>query len=207
MRLRRNNIQTEHKAKRVYPISFYKLIPGIILVLVGLMFGYMYVNNDRNMFLAVLAVFTLGPGGLLSYLSYKPGESGIDFKGKTKLTGLENTIAIFAYRDKDTKLDVPVCVKFLELKHPPTGARLHYVRNFKRHFYEIINNTETPKMEPVKLKDKKSFPPELFKIPAAMQTYKDAVDYSPPTMMQKVAPGLLIATIAIVGFLMVASGG
>ena len=160
------------------------------------------------MTIGVISVFTFGPGALLSYLSYRPEDSGFAFKGNTKkkISGNVNAIVYFADRDSVTGKDVPVIMKFLALEHPPKGARLHYVRNFKRHFYELFNNNETHKLEPFVIKDKKSFPPELFKIPAAMQTYKDAVDYSPPTLMQKVAPGVLILTMIVVGILMVMTG-
>jgi len=138
----------------------------------------------------------------------KQGESGFSFNANgRRYTGRENALILFAQHDKDTGKDIPLMVQFMELKHPPKGARLHYVRNLKKHFYELFNNTKTRKLEPVKLPDKKSFPPELYRIPATMQPYKDYMDFSPPTMMQKVAPGILLLAIGIVGFLMVITTG
>lgn len=201
-------MRQDKRVKRVFAISWWKAISGAALIGIGLIFGAIYFADIKNMFAGILAVFTIGPGILLTYTGLKQGESGFVFNAKgQKYTGRENAIVLFAKHNNGTKKDIPLMVKFVELRNPPKGARLHYVRNLKKHYYELFNNTETKKLEPIRLPDKKSFPPELYKIPAAMQPYKDYMDYSPPTLLQKVAPGILLLAMGIVGLLMLVTGG
>ena len=193
--------------KRVFPITWWKLVIGIVLLCPGAFFGYLYLENVQVIFFGIGASVFIALSIFMVYQSFQAGESGFSFKGKRRYTGKENAIILFARRngDEGEVKDVPVAIRFHELKpeHIPRGARLHYVRNLKKHYYELLYNTTTKKLEPVILPDKKSFPPELFKIPAAMQTYKDAIEYSPPTLLQKVAPGILLLAMGIVGILMV----
>lgn len=211
MRLKNIKEKLRHKrqdkiVKRITPVSWWKLAVGIVLFCFGVFFGYMYLNNERLIFFGVGAVFTFAPGLLLIYQSFKTGESGFFFK--KKYTGKENAVVLMARRNGQGTKDVPVGIRFLEIKphQLPKGARLRYIRNLKKHFYELLYNPITKKLEPVVLPDKKSFPPELYKIPATMQPYKDYMEYSPPTMLQKVAPGILLLAIFIVGILMVMTG-
>lgn len=203
-------MRQDKKVKRIIPISWRKLIPGVLLLAIGLFVGSIYISDNKLIVAGMTSAIMLASGGFLVYHSLKSGASGFSFQasgGKNGFTGRENTIILFAVRDHTTKKDVPLILKFLELKHPPKGARLHYVRCLKKHFYELFNDNETHKLSPIVLKDKKSFPPELFKIPAVMQTYKDALEYSPPTLLQKIAPGILLGAIGLVGILMVMTGG
>jgi len=199
--------QSQGRIKKQWPISWWKMLAGSGLVLIGVLFMIIYLNDYHNMMAGGIAVFTLGPGIMLLYFSFQSiGEAGYLYDGKRKITGKENAIILLADRNGNGK-DIPRKIVFAEVKKIPKGARMHYVRNLKKHFYELKNNTETRKLEPVILPDKKSFPPELFRIPACMQAYKDAVDYSPPTMLQKIAPGILIGAMGVVGLLMVMTGG
>ena len=199
-------MQQDKKAKRLIPISWRKIIPGVVLLAIGAMVGAIYFLDRTNIFAGMVTALAIASGGFLIYRGIKMAESGFSFEQK-KSTGRENTIIVFARRGLNASKDVPIIIKFVELKHPPKSARLHYVRNLKKHYYEIFNNTGDKILEPVKLPDKKSFPPELFKIPAVMQTYKDAIEYSPPTMLQKIAPGILLLAMGLVGILMVMTGG
>jgi len=198
-------VRQDRKIKRVFPVTWWKVIPGGILIGIGLIAGAFYLDNSRNLLLGFLTVITLAPGALLAYMGLKQGEAGFSFN-KRKYTGNENAILIIARRNKDTNKDVPSMIMFAKLKRIPKGARLHYVRNVKKHFYELLFNTETKKLEPVILPDKKSFPPELYKIPATMQPYKDYMEYCPASLLQKVAPGILLGAMGIVGLLMVITG-
>lgn len=192
-------------AKRTLRISWLKLISGLTLIGIGILFGSYYMKDTAVMLFGVVAILATGGGGYLSYASLSGAESGYQFakKGKKKFTGRENAFIWFARHDPETKRDIPVMLKVCEINHPPRGARLHYFRKFKKHYYELFNNTETKKLEPFTLPDKIPFPPNLFKIPAAMQTYKDAIEYSPPTLMQKLAPGMILIGMCIVGLLMI----
>jgi len=195
--------------KRMLPILWRKMIPGVLMVGVGVFLGNVYLQDTQLIFFGVGAAAFIGPGVLLVYQSFKSGEGGFSFKGKRRYTGKENTIILFARRNGGGTKDVPLRIGFHELKseHIPKRARLHYVRNIKKHFYELLYNPVTKKLEPVTLPDKKSFPPELFKIPATMQPYKDYMEYSPPTLFQKIAPGILLLAMGIVGILMVMTTG
>jgi len=194
--------------KRKLPVSWQKLVLATLLIGAGIALGVMYMDNPRNAVPGAGAFFAIGGGLFLIYndLSKGPGSGFMFADGKRKPTGRENALVLFAKRNPETGKDVPLIMRFLELRHPPKGARPHYIRNLHRHYFELINNTTTHKLEPVQLPDKKAFPPELFKIPAAMQPYKDYMDYRPPRLMEKVAPGVLLAAIGIIGFLMIVTG-
>lgn len=207
----RKLLQNKNKrAKRIIPVSWRKLIPGIALIGIGILFGFMYMNDNTNMITGVVAALALAAGGWLVKQSFESGEAGFSFSGdgKRKQTGNENAILIVAKNNASVPgKEVPVTLKFIDLKKIPSGARLHYLRNLKKHYYEILYNPKTHKLEPVVLPDKQSFPPGLFQIPAAMQPYKEAIEYSPPTMFQKIAPGIILLGMVIVGILMVMTGG
>jgi len=199
----------DKKIKRLIPVSWRKLIPGVALIGVGMFTGSIYLKDNTLMIMGVIAAIAIASGLFLIRQSFKSDETGFSFGGKGKRghTGKENAIIWFARRNPETSKEIPVILKFAKLTHPPKGARLHYLRNRKRHYYELFNNLKTKKLEPVILPDKKTFPPGLFQIPAAMQPYKDALEYSPPTMLQKIAPGILLLGMVIVGILMVMTGG
>ena len=199
----------EKKVRRLFPVTWWKLVCGIALIGAGIPAGAVYLNDNKIMIMGVIAAAAIASGLFLVRQSFRAGEAGFSFGGDGKKgpTGRENAIILFAKRNPTTSLDVPVIIKFVEVLHPPIGARLHYLRNKRKHYYELFNNTKTKHLELVVLKDKKSFPPGLFQLPAAMQPYKDALEYSPPTMMQKVAPGIILIGMVIVGILMVMTGG
>ena len=198
-------MQQDKKATKLSSISWWKLSVGLGLVTLGFIIGVVYFADPKNLIAGIGAVFITAPGLYLIYMQLKPRDSGFSF-ARRKYTGRENALIIFAERNNEKNKDMPLCIRFAEVNNIPRNARLHYVRNLKKHFYELFNNTTTKKLEPVKLPDKKSFPPELFKIPAAMQVYKDAIEYSPPTLLQKIAPGILLLAMGIVGILMVMTG-
>ena len=204
-------MQRNEKVKREFSISWWKMLIGAPLIVVGVIFFTFYVRDIQNMFMAILAIFMITPGVFMVYMSLKSGKMGFAFstEGKAKYTGKENAIVLVASRDPVTKKDIPRGVLFLTIKPTkiPKGARMHYVRNLKKHFYELYINRETNKLEPVLLPDKKSSPPELFKIPATMQPYKDCMEYNPPNLFQKLAPGVILAAMGIVGLLMLVTGG
>jgi len=201
-------MRQDKKAKRTLNISWWKLIVGAILISAGIVFGIFYFKNIQNVAMGILTALTIAPGIFLVYMGWKAGESGFAFStGQKKYTGKENAIVLTARLDTNTKKDVPVNISFIAVDEPPEGARLHYVRNLKKHFYELFNDTKTNELKPVFLPDKKASPPELFKIPATMQPYKDCMDYNPPTLLQKIAPGILLGAMVIVGILMVMTGG
>jgi len=201
-------MRQDNKTKRVINVSWWQLLLGVVLLGFGVMVGIAYFNNSRNISLGFLTVLAIAPGVILVYISIKAGEIGFAFsnKGRKQYRGDENAIVLFAKRSQNGK-DIPVCISFLKLNNIPKDARLHYFRNYKKHFYELYNNTTTKKLEPVVLPDKKPSPPELFKIAAVMQPYKACMDYNPPTLIQKVAPGILLGAMGIVGLLMLITGG
>lgn len=193
------------KVKRIIPINWKYLVPGIVMLVTGAVACFFYLQDRHNVVMAYLTAFLFGGGGYLAYLGFSGASSGFAFD--KKYTGKENAIILVARRNPITGKDMPVGIKIIELKHPPVGARMHYVRNLKKHFYELWFNPATKKLMPVVLPDKKSFPPELFQIPAAMQTYKEAIEYVPPTLFQKLAPGAILLAMGIVGILQVVTAG
>jgi hypothetical protein len=178
------------------------LIPAVILIL-------MYLNNPTNYFLTIAIVALLGPGAYLIYTGISKEHSGytIMANGK-KPTGNENCIVWYARTNPHTGRDVPYAhiVTHIEQKHIPPTARLKLVRNWNKHMYELTFNTETKKLEPTILPDTRPLTPQLYVLPAAMQAFKDWHDFSPASMLQKVAPGILIAAMIVIGILMVITG-
>lgn len=207
-------MRQEHKKKtsavqRMVQVSWWKLIAGGILIGIGIMFGVIYFNDAHNLVAGYVTVLAMASGGLLAYLSLQRGSIGYSFAGTTKYKGDENTILILARRDPLTNHDVPIGIRFFKMRDEkiPAGARPHLLRNLGKHFYVLYNNNDVHKLLPAVLPDKKSFPPELYKIPATMQPYKDYMDFSPVTMLQKVAPGILLGAMGLVGLLMLVTGG
>lgn len=196
-------------AKKSLGVSWWRLIVGAVLAGLGMIFIIIYFGSDRNILAGFMFALTFAPGAFLLYTGLKTSESSYSFttKARARYTGKENAIIIYAKRKVGEEKDVPVIIRFANLSKIPEGARLHYVRNLKKHFYELENNTKTKKLETVILPDKKPVPPELFKIPAAMQPYKDCMDFNPPSTLQKVAPAILLGAMGIVGLLMVMTGG
>ena len=195
---KKKKVNTNIGRVRSFPIK--RLLLGSALAAPGVIFFLMYLADPRNVVVAFGSVLFLALGGYLLYtaLFQNQGQSGYRFG--EKLTGRENAIVHFARRDNGK--DIPVCTRIIELKHPPHNARLHFVRNWKKHFYELYNTREK-KLAPVVMPDKVGFPPEQYQVAATMQVYKDAIDYNPSTLLQKLAPGLILGAMGIVGLLMV----
>lgn len=194
-------------AKKTRKLNYWKIIPGALLVAVGLFSIPMYLADRNNYLPVILMMFGVGGGGYLLYTGIAGIKTSVLYgsaNGKKKYTGRENAIVIYARRDPVTKKDIPVGIEFEEIKQIPDGAEFHELRNNHKHYYELMNVTTSEggrTLIPVRMPDKKPFPPELFRIPSAMQPYKDYMDYSPPTLMQKIAPAILVGCMFLVGIL------
>lgn len=180
---------------------WWRVAVGIVFAIIGLLSGRVYMVDVNNMFMGGLAVFTLAPAAFFFWWSFKAGETGFNMSRK-KHVDRSNAIIIMARKNGNGK-DVPVGIKLANVRKLPPMSTRHYVRNWRKHMYEFINDTANKKLIPVTMPDKTPFPPEYFQLPAIFQPYKDAVDYTPPTMMQKIAPGILLLTMVIIGILMV----
>jgi len=195
------------KAQRFRNISWWKIIPGVALVALGILAVPFYFADRNNYFAVGIMMGAFAGGGFLIYTGFTGVKAGVLFSSNNgkKVTGKENAIVIYARRDTATNKDVPYKIEFEEVDHVPEGATLHRLRNDNKHYYELMNVTTaaSKKLVPVTLPDKRAFPPELFRIPATMQPYKDYMDYSPPTLLEKVAPAVLLGAIFLVGILMV----
>ena len=189
-------------------ITWWRFGVGIALLGVGFAAGAAYLGDIKNMVAAFGLIFGLSAGGAFIYWSLNRQAPGYIMSAK-KLTGRENAIVHFAKRNGNGK-DVPVCTQFVYLTKPPRGARLHHVLNLKKHFYELkTGTTESGKrgLVPVVLPDKKPFPPSKYAIAATMQQYKDAIEYVPPSVMQKIGPVAIVIAMAVVGLLIVVTTG
>lgn len=182
----------------------------------GFAAGAAYLGDIKNMVAAFGLIFGLSAGGAFIYWSLNRQAPGYIMSAK-KLTGRENAIVHFAKRNGNGK-DVPVCTRFVYLAKPPRGARLHHVLNLKKHFYELKtgkvnkrdkdgNSVVGTGLVPVLLPDKKPFPPSKYAIAATMQQYKDAIEYVPPSVMQKIGPIAIVIAMAVVGLLIVVTTG
>ena len=202
---------TPIKVKRIWNISWWKVILGAICLLVGII-GVMIYVGSMNMFAGVLAVIGLTPGAFLVYYGFKnKKESGYQFASgkKGQHTGKENTIFIKAEWDSERQAAIPVNIDFVETPDNkiPAGAHPHLLRNNGKHYYVIYNpiDAKTGKEFPNKaviMPDKKLITPEAFVIPSNMQAFKEYMQFNPPSAFQKIASGILILAMIIVGLLM-----
>jgi hypothetical protein len=151
---------------------------------------------------AFLLIFSLAGAGAFIYWSLNREQSTSGYVFRKRTTGTENALILFAQRNGNGR-DTPVLLKFVEIKKPPKGARLHYLRNIKRHVYELHNNPAAKTLQPVMLPDKKPFPPDKFTLAATMQPYKDALEYVPPSNMQKIGPVALVIAMGVVAILII----
>lgn len=198
-------LKTTKGVKLFVNVSWWKVITGVALFVVGIVFTFLYLNSQQNMFFAFLAMLTLAPGVLLAYYGASNFKISYMFNYKASAhTGKENAVIIYARKHPENNgLDQPLLIAFRYLTRVPNGARLRYFRNFRRHFYELIVNTNTHKLQDMRMPDLKYPPPREYKTPAVMPCTQEYLNYAEPTMMQKLAPGILMAVMGIVGILMV----
>lgn len=200
--------QDNKTPQKIRSFVIWKIVVGGVLIIPAIILTVMYLSNQTNYFLAVGIVALLGPGAYLIYTGIVNENFGSYMISKKKPTGNENCIVWYARTNPDTGRDIPYAhiITYIPQRHIPPMARLKRVRNWNKHMYELTFNTETKKLQPTILPDTKPLTPQLYVLPAAMQAFKDWHDFSPATMLQKVAPGILIGAMIIIGILMVVTG-
>lgn len=189
-------------------VTWWRFGVGIALLMAGIGAGVVYMGDISNMVAAFGLIAGVSAGGAFVYWSLNRQTPGY-ILGNRKITGRENAIVHFARSNGNGK-DVPVCTKFVHVSKVPRGARLHHLLNLKQHFYELkTGTTEDGKkgLVPVVLPDKKPFPPSKYAIAATMQQYKDAIEYVPPSTMQKIGPIAIVIAMVVVGLLIVVTTG
>jgi hypothetical protein len=187
------------------------MILGIVCAGIGIIGIVMY-GTSLNVAMGIVAIAGLVPGAFLIYYAFNRKESGYIFTEKGKeYTGKENCINIIAVYDEETKTEIPLNIKFEYIENPPRGSQPHLLRNNGKHYYEIKTTINTDgtirESKPVNLPDKKLCTPEAFVIPSNMQPVKEYMDFNPPSSFQKIASGVLILVMVIIGILMVMTGG
>lgn len=204
------------RAVRVWNISWWKILLGLACCAVGI-FGIAMYAGTMNMFMGMVAVVGLVPGVFLIYYGFKNRkESGYQFVSgkKPPYTGKENTILITAHWDSTEQRAIPESIDFTTYDEAdiPPGAHMHLLRNTGKHYYELYNiiNDKGEQVDdkgkriykPVVMPDKKLITPEAYVIPSNMQPYKDYMEYNPPSAFQKIASGVLIIAMLVIGILM-----
>jgi hypothetical protein len=202
--------QADIKIQRLSPIKWWRFILGAVCAGIGIIGIVMY-GTSLNVAMGIVAIAGLVPGAFLIYYSFNRKESGYVFQDKAKqYNGRENSIKISATYNPETKRAVPDRIEFAYIEIPLPGARLHLLRNNGRHYYEYMNIVGEGKigdeLMPVILPDKKLCTPEAFCIPSNMPRTKEYMDFNPPTNFQKIASGVLILVMVIIGILMVMTG-
>ena len=197
----------KNKPRRQLPFSIIKAILAVVLMAAAIGIGSIYLQDINNIFAGILTALFFGSAVFFGYTSVKPIEGGFIIEGKRKYTGKENALIWWAYRNPQTGLDVPIKIDLCTLNHPPKFAQKHYFVNWKRHLYELYNNTETKKLEPVLMPDKTPCSPAYYNGPAMMPATQRALQHHPYSKMEKVAPGLLMLAMFIVGILMLITTG
>lgn len=209
MRFAFNKTQDNSGVTKVHSrITWWRVAAGIAFLIVGLISGSVYMNNIQNMLAAFGMIIGFAASGAFIYWSFNRQSSGF-IMAKRKVTGNENAIVHFAKRNGNGKY-VPICTKFVYLAKPPRGARLHHLINLGKHYYELktgLKENGKRGLIPVLLPDKKPFPPSKYAIAATMQQYKDAIEYVPPSVMQKVGPVAIVIAMGVVGLLIIVTTG
>jgi hypothetical protein len=209
------------KAVKMRRISWWRLAIGIICGIAG---GYAIIQYTQtlSMVWGGVAVTALCIGGTFVFYAYmKKGDTGYKFviPGQKEFTGKENTLVIDAFWDEKNKVAIPEQIYFKELlpEEIPVGSRMHLIRNLNKHFYEVYNLIDEEKGE-VKEGNRRKYvalippdkimcTPEEYSMTSNMQAVKDYFDFNPPTNFQKIAAGVLIAAMGIIGLLMTITGG
>lgn len=197
-------------------ITWWKIGVGIVFLVIGFVSGAVYMGDIKNMVAAFGLIIGLSSGGAFIYWSFNRQAPGYILANQ-RITGKENAIVHFAKRNGTGK-EIPICTRFVYLTNPPKGARLHHVLNLKQHYYELktgmVNKIDNNGnlvvghgLVPVLLPDKKPFPPSKFAIAATMQQYKDAIEYVPPSIIQKIGPIAIVIAMAVVGLLIIVTTG
>lgn len=197
----------ELQAKRLPFIKKWKMIPGVVLIIAGVIFTIFY-TQSLNYGLGIVAVACLAPGLYLAYSAFDFKRRGYVFTGEGEYTGKENAIIIYARRN-ESGLDVPYRIAFETIKDHLEGARPHLVRNLGKHFYEYINDTSSggDKLKNVEIADENYLPPEDAKVPACMQAVKEYLEYNPPTAIQKISASVMVIAMFVIGILMALTQG
>ena len=192
--------------------QFIKYAVGSGLFIIGVIMWAMYFKNPELMIYGSVGAAFILPGAGVIIWAWKSRSAELHFAVKkpkglpAKAKVAPNAVVICARRPKGYDHDVPVAMKFVHLNHIPVNARLHYFRNFSKHFYEIYNDTSVKGLaawKPVVIQDKSPFSPRTFNIYSTMQSFKEALEYVPINTLEKFAPWALIAAIFIIGIMMV----
>jgi hypothetical protein len=201
-------VDSTKKVKRLWNVTWWKLIVGAACLVLGI-FGLVLYAGSMNIFAGFLSIVGLVPGAFLTFTGFRSKkESGYQFEGTKKYTGKENAIVIRARWDDSLKRAVPEGIFFEEIKPEkiPVGAQPHLLRNTGKHYYELYNpideNGVEGELKPVIMPDKKLVTPEAFVVPSNMQAYKEYMQYNPPTAFQKIASGVLLIALVVIGILM-----
>ena len=222
-------------AVKMRQVSWWKLALGIVFGALGI-FGLVRYASTINILWGFIAICGIIPSAFFIYFGlFKFKEGGYKYvlPGVPEFTGEENSLVIYSQWDSANKVAVPEYITFEYIPEDriPTGSRMHLVRNLKKHFYELYNviNEETGEvletrkvkdakdgqekeiriraLSPVRIPDIVSLSTKEYKETAVMQPVKDYFDYNPGTNVQKIATGVLILAIVIVGILMTMTSG
>ncbi len=197
----------QYQAKKITHKRWWMIIPGGISLAIGITAGYLYMSS-QNQFAAVITVIFLLAGGILLYSGMKkPGAlTGYQMIKQRGIPKEVNCISILATRNPESENghEVPLVIKFHRALRPKGTPR--FIVNLKKHMFVNINDTLKKKMMPVKLPDKRYASPAVFPVHSNMPRFREYMEYTPPSMLQKIAPGILLVAIIIIGILMVATG-
>ena len=138
---------TKNKTKLVLPVTWWKLAVGLAMLLLAVGFGSIYFSNRDNILAGMLTAIGIGGCVYFFYSGSQLGEGGSKYQTR-KASPKDNAIILMATRTAEGK-DRPSSLLFANVTKVPKGARLHYHRTLNAHYYELLLNPATRKLEPV----------------------------------------------------------
>jgi len=176
---------------------------GLLVVILGFFMASLWSTSRDNMVLALLTVLLIPAGAFSIYKGIKRPDSDAVIVGAKKPVGPVNSLNIYARRDESGKL-LADRVVFENVKKP-LGQPQQCVNNgnwYHVHIFDLATN----KLKPFVLPDNQYFDPAEFANVINMPAHKKLFERK-VSLLQKIAPGILLVAFLIAAIALVAVGG
>ena len=187
----------ELKAKAIIPWRLILLwVGGAVCIAIGFTLAFVWSDNRENIWPALgFIVFVVG-GGYLLYLGWhRPSEVTV-IVGSEKPQGVVNCLNIYAHKDEGTGKVMPTKVAFEWLDPTELKGQPWQCTNNRNWYYVNLWNIAKDRLEPFVLPDSQYIDPQEFANIINMPAHKNLFERE-PSMMQKVAPGIMLLALII----------
>lgn len=198
-----SKIEKKNRWFQISKLQAIYLIGGVLALLLGFWMGSLWGTSRDNLMLALLTILLLPAGAFLIYKGIKRPEVAAVIVGAKAPIGVVNSVNIYAKKDENGKL-MPERVAFENVKKP-LGQPQQCVNNGNWYFVHIFDLV-TGKLKPFVLPDSQYFDPAEFanviNMPAHKKLFTQKV-----SLLQKIAPGILLVAFIASAIALVAVGG